>query len=143
MAYDPDRGLAILLTRTLESAAQEALLQIGEELKTRTIADIPVGDPKLDPDPNYSLKDHVVVRLYGTLVSVAVEGAYALKQHEAIHFKHPRGGHAKFLERNAVIMAVQMDGRVAGTLYRRFRDVRAGAVRDRIVETNIGAGRRP
>jgi hypothetical protein len=117
---DDGERLAERLSDIMREGASEALLAIGEELRLRTIADIPVGDPHLDPNPGYSLRDHVVVAQYGNTVSVSVEGDYAVKQHEALHFKHPRGGYPKFLERNAVSMAVQMEGRIAGVIQRKF-----------------------
>ena len=35
---------------------------------------------------------------YLPVVSVTYDGPYAIYQHEALEFKHPTGGHAKFLE---------------------------------------------
>lgn len=89
----------------MEEAGHEVLSVVGNQLAAATIADIPVGDPARDPDPGYSLKENVKVVVLPRYVLVRVEGAYAVKQHEALHFKHPRGGNAKFLEANAILMA--------------------------------------
>jgi hypothetical protein len=98
-------GLAKRLVAAMEEAGHDVLKTVGDELALATIADIPVGDPARDPDPGYSLADHVSVTVLPRYVLVRVEGAYAVKQHEALHFKHPRGGRAKFLEANAILMA--------------------------------------
>jgi hypothetical protein len=131
---DDDATLAERLIALMTDSAEEALLELGKELKMRTIADLPVGDPAEDPNPAYSLRDHVEVRQYGRFVSVSVEGAYAAKQHEAIHFEHPRGGHAKYLERNAIAVAAEMEGRIAGVVQRNTTE--RGRSRTRV--TSIG-----
>lgn len=119
-----DEHVAEELARIMREGAIEALTDLGNELARRTIADIPIGDPHLDPDPDYSLRDHVVVRRYGNVVSVSVEGDYAVKQHEALHFKHPRGGFPKFLERNAAAIATEMEGKLAGVIQKKFASKR-------------------
>lgn len=133
----PELGLAERIKHLMRDGAKEALLNLGEDLARRTIADIPIGDPRLDPNPEYALRDHVHVRQYANFVSVTVEGEYVIKQHEALSFKHPRGGFPKFLERNAVLMAVELEGHIAGVLRRKF----AAGNRPRTVTTSIGAGR--
>lgn len=130
-------SMAERIKEMMREGAREALLDLGNDLAKRTIADIPIVDPALDPNPEYALRDHVHVRQYGRFVSVTVEGAYVIKQHEALHFDHPRGGYPKFLERNAVIIAVEMQGKIAGVLRRKF----AAGNRPRTVDTAIGAGR--
>jgi hypothetical protein len=120
MALEPDRGLAERLARMMRKAGEEALLELGEELKRQVIEGIPVEDPALDPDPHYQLRDHVEVRVLGNFVSVSVEGAYAVKQHERLSFRHPRGGEAKFLERPATRIAATMPGVLEGMVRRTF-----------------------
>lgn len=129
---DDDR-IAERLIGMMRDAGRDALEAVGEELKRMTILDLPVGDPTLDPDPAYALRDHVVVRRYGNIVSVAVEGDYALKQHESLYLRHVRGGNSKFLERNAVRIVAAMQQELEGTISRRFQDGR-----DRTVVTAIG-----
>jgi len=133
---EEDRGLAERLVALMAESAEEALLELGEELKQRTVADLPVGDPSVDPNPAYQLRDHVEVRQYGRFVSVSVEGEYAAKQHEAMHFEHPRGGHSKFLERNAIVVANEMEGRIAGVVQRNTRE----RGRSRTRTTSLGGG---
>lgn len=103
-----------------EEAGGDVLEALGQLLKQMTIADIPRGDPAVDPDPSYSLRDHVEVRRYGNTVSVAVEGPYAVRLHENMQLEHPRGGNAKFLERNATALVRQLEERLAGELARTF-----------------------
>jgi hypothetical protein len=54
-----------------------------------------------DPHPDITLKleGHIEADPGGRTVRVIFDGPYAAKQHEAVHFKHPRGGSAKFLEK--------------------------------------------
>lgn len=117
---DPDAQLAEKLVRMMKASATEALTELGNDLKARVIADLPKGDPTLDPDPSYALRDHVEVRVYGKFVSVSVEGKYAIKQHEAIYLKHVRGGHSKYLERNAAIVIKLIPSRLEGVVKRTF-----------------------
>lgn len=134
---ESNERLAENLSEIMREGANEALLDLGRELARRTIKDIPIGDPAEDPDPAYALRDHVTVVQYANFVSVTVEGPYAVKQHEALHFRHPRGGFPKFLERNAVDIAVEMEGKIAGVLQRKF----ASKTSNRLFVTSIGAGK--
>lgn len=108
------------LIAQMQDAAGDVLEHLGQTLKAMVIADLPKGEASLDPDPAFSLAEHVVVRRYGNTVSVSVEGAYALEQHESQQFKHPRGGHAKFLERNATALVRVMQERLAGEIAQAF-----------------------
>ena len=101
-------------------AGHSTLQIVGEELAERIRRDIPVGDPSLDPDPGFTLRDHVVVRAYGKYVSVAVEGPYAVKQHESFHLRHPRGGGPKFVEKNAIHIAQLWQRMLAGSVQHTF-----------------------
>src|SRR4051812_37188503 len=112
---DPDARLAETLNSMMNAAAVEALKPLGEELKRRVIASIPKGDRSLDPDPNYALADHVTVRVNKDSVTVTVTGKYVIKQHERMTLRHPRGGEAKFLERNAVTISKDVQGKLSGT----------------------------
>lgn len=103
-----------------EEAGQDVLEALGQMLKQMVIADIPKGDPAVDPDPSYSLADHVEVRRYGNTVSVSVEGPYAVRVHEDMQAQHPRGGSPKYLERNATALVRQLEERLAGELVRKF-----------------------
>lgn len=108
------------IVRQAEEAGQDVLEAVGQALKQMVIADLPVGDPKVDPDPNYALRDHVEVRRYGNIVSVSVEGPYAVRLHENLQFKHVRGGRAKFLERNVMALARTLEVQLAGEVARTF-----------------------
>lgn len=103
-----------------EEAGGDVLDALGQMLKQMTIADIPKGDPSVDPDPSYSLADHVIVRRYGNTVSVAVEGPYAVRLHENMQMQHPRGGTPKYLERNATALVRELESRLAGEVARTF-----------------------
>lgn len=120
MAAEPPPVRAEDLVRALEDAGGDVLLALGELLAQMTKADLPKGDPALDPDPGYALADHVEVRRYGNFVSVSVEAPYAAAQHESLQFKHPRGGRPKFLERNATAIVARLEGELAATIARRF-----------------------
>jgi hypothetical protein len=140
MPAESEGEIAAELIAIGHNAIQDCLLHIAEEVRHTTINNIPVGDPDLDPDPNYALKDHVVIRLYGNFVSITVEGLYALKQHENQSFEHPRGGEPKFLERAVASILPSISPQLAATLQREFSDVRGGRTRRReplIVDVSV------
>jgi hypothetical protein len=120
MPAEPPPITAHHLVAQMEQAGGDVLLAIGEQLAAMTRADLPVGDPQLDPDPGFALAEHVKVRRYGNFVSVAVEAPYAAEQHEAMHFRHPRGGRPKFLERNATALIAAFEGQLAVSIARQF-----------------------
>lgn len=78
----------------VEKEVETAILKSAEHLKDESIKQAPsnIGD----------LKSNCVVddsKLNSNLeVSVGYPLSYALKQHEELKFKHPKGGKAKFLE---------------------------------------------
>jgi hypothetical protein len=108
------------LVAMMEEAGGDVLEAAGQLLKARVIPNIPPTDPQHDPDPNYSLRDHVEVRRYGNTVSVAVEGPYAVKIHENMQMQHPRGGGPKYLEREATAFVRELEGMLAGEVARTF-----------------------
>ena len=89
----------------MEQVGVESMLAVAQVIKQLVQADLPVGDPAVDPDPSYALRDHVDIDVVGNMVTITVEGPYAVKLHEAQQFRHPRGGKAKFLERNVTVGA--------------------------------------
>jgi hypothetical protein len=107
------------LVAWIRDAGREALPALGEELKRRAIEAAPPSDPEHDPDPNVSLRDLFEVRVYGDFVSVTNTAPYAAKQHEALQFKHPHGGGAKFLERPATELAAELDHRFGAVIQSR------------------------
>jgi hypothetical protein len=110
-----------------EAAGVDVLEAIGQQLAQMVRADLPPSPPEeLDPDPSYSLRDHVEVRRYGNIVSVSVEGPYAVRLHENLQFKHVRGGRAKFLERNATAVSRLIEGMLAGEVARTFSGPQRG-----------------
>lgn len=125
MAEQPLPITAREIVAQAEEAGDDVLNVLGQMLKQMVIADIPKGDPRVDPDPSYSLADHVEVRRYGNTVSVAVEGPYAVRLHEDMQMEHPRGGGAKYLERNATALVRVLEERLAGELARTFQGKRA------------------
>lgn len=95
-----DDEIAERLTEAMNDGAEEAIERVIAEIVIAAKADVPVGDPALDPDPTVTLRDSFIVYWVGNVATIAVVAPYAVKQHEATHFKHPRGGRAKFLERH-------------------------------------------
>jgi hypothetical protein len=49
-----------------------------------------------------------------------------VKLHENLQFKHVRGGRAKFLERNATVLARQVEPMLAGEVARTFSGPQRG-----------------
>jgi hypothetical protein len=127
MMADPLPITAEQIVAQAEAAGMDVLEAIGQTLKQMVIADLPPSPPEeLDPDPSYSLRDHVEVRRYGNIVTVSVEGPYAVRLHENLQFKHVRGGKAKFLERNVTALARQIEPMLAGEVARTFSGPQRG-----------------
>lgn len=103
--------------RMVEQGADEGVLLAAHAVLEEAQRNIPVGDPKVDPDPSVSLKDsghvEVIPNQFGTLVRVTFDTPYAARVHENLRMKHPRGGEAKFLEKALLALAPTMDRVVA------------------------------
>jgi hypothetical protein len=104
---DPLPITAEQIVAQAEAAGMDVLEAIGQQLAQMVRADLPPSPPEnLDPDPSYSLRDHVEVRRYGRIVSVSVR--------------------AKFLERNATVLARQIEPMLAGEVARTFSGPQRG-----------------
>lgn len=101
----------------VEQGADEAVLLAAHAVAEEAKRLMPVGDPKYDPDPSVSLKDSVRVEVvpnpFGTLVRISVDTPYAVKAHEDLRLKHPRGGGPKFLEHALTASAPALQNVVA------------------------------
>lgn len=87
------------IARQAEAAAIDGLREAAELVLQKAKADIPIGDHQVDPDPSVSLRESGHIVPHGDGYIIIFDAPYAAKQHEDQHLKHPRGGHAKFLER--------------------------------------------
>jgi hypothetical protein len=110
------------LEARLRAAAVVGLEEVGHVILETAKHEIPVGDPAVDPDPNVSLRDsgHVEVERAGRSVVIVFDTPYAAKQHEQQRYAHPRGGHAKFLERPLMAMLPRIEGILASEVRKRF-----------------------
>jgi hypothetical protein len=119
-------GVTDRVRRELQDAANKAVEDLAEEVRRAAVVDAPPTDPTDDPNPAVSLRDSSYVeRVPGAQdqarFEVGFRTAYAAKQHEAQHYKHPRGGVPKFLERNVTAAAARMEGRVAAEVTKVMR----------------------
>lgn len=82
-------------TRMAKAAAEGALINVGIDLLHHSRAQVPVLTGAL-----YRSGYAGPVKWDGLKAKLPVGYTvhYALLQHEALHFKHPRGGKAKYLE---------------------------------------------
>lgn len=114
-----DERLAELLVKQMREAGFAALRELVEEIVRDSKADTPptnMGEHR-NPDPERPpLRESYHVRWFGTFVSISVEAPHAVKQHEALHFKHPRGGRAKFLERHVAAANNRYQGKLAASV---------------------------
>lgn len=71
-------------------AAQDALMEAGADLQSKSVMEAPVdtGDLRADCAVTEELLD----------VTVGYDLPYAMKQHEELGYNHPKGGKAKYLE---------------------------------------------
>jgi hypothetical protein len=121
----PD-NIGVETRRRAVEGLTDGLLAAAEELRRRTIPDIPPTDPGRDPDPSVNLRENVNITPQpdGTVI-VSVDGPHAAKQHEDQRLEHPRGGGPKFLEKNVKSLMRELPRIVAG-------DVRANMSGDPI-----------
>lgn len=92
-------GLAARLTAAARQAGQTEALRVANDVARRAEALAPVVDAQDDPDPSVSLRRGATVRAVPGGAVVEFDQPYALRQHENLHLKHPRGGGPKFLDR--------------------------------------------
>lgn len=104
------------IERAVAEGAHRGLAEAAYAVARQTRDNLPVGDPKKDPDPLVAMKDHIEVDFDadGDVAQVSVNTAYAAKQHEDLRLKHPRGGLAKFLERALLQEIPKLEGIIAG-----------------------------
>jgi hypothetical protein len=99
-------GISEELAAIMKQIGKDAAEAVAHEIMARAVADIPVGDPALDPNPMVSLRTSGEIQwVDDETLELGFFNPYAVKQHELRGFRHPRGGGSKFLERN-----VQMAG---------------------------------
>lgn len=119
-----DGELAERLVAFMQDAAGDGVESVVRQIVEDSIRDVPIGDPALDPDPAVALRAsfrmHWVLPrdaggkfVTGAHLAITVDTDYAVKQHEALHFLHPRGGGAKFLERNVAAHAHELQNAIA------------------------------
>src|SRR3954454_23257004 len=109
------------IARTARQAVDEELLAAGHRLAEHAKANMPVGDPALDPTPLIAMRDHVEVEYHhsqssyrGDHVTVTVNTKYAAAQEFNMRLKHPRGGGSRFLQRALAQEAAHLNGAIAG-----------------------------
>ena len=74
----------------VEAARDQALAQIGEYIRARSVAIAPIRSGAMAASARVESAAGKVTVRYGT--------AYAVIQHEHTEFHHPNGGQAKFLQ---------------------------------------------
>lgn len=113
--------------RLAHSAFQAALRDVAEAVLEKGASNVGVGDPAVDPNPAIALAESGHIEEFGDGFVVIFDTEYAARQHEDIHAKHPRGGHAKYLERAVTEVAPTMDRVIASKVETRLN---AGLPRD-------------
>jgi hypothetical protein len=101
-----------LIDRVVEGG-REGLRELAERILETSNNNIGVGDPELDPNLAISLREAGKVVEEGNGFIIVYDTAYAAKQHEALTFKHPRGGGPKYLERSLIEHMRDLDEVVA------------------------------
>lgn len=85
----------------------EAVLELAQE-------DVPVGDPRVDPNPSVSLRESGHIEWLTQLaLQIVFSTDYATKIHESLYLEHPRGGTHHFLENALKAMLSRLDEFVA------------------------------
>lgn len=116
-------GVTDRLRRDIAEALRSVERDLAQEVLDASVADAPPSPPPgEDPNEAISLREAGYVQpLPGGGVEIGFRTAYAAKQHENFRLKHPRGGQAKFLERNVMAAARELEGRVAVEVNRAMR----------------------
>jgi hypothetical protein len=108
-------SLADDILRAVREGAEDGMRLAAEAILEEAKRNVPVGDPKVDPDPNVSLRDSGKVERDpdGNGYRITFDTPYAAYVHENLHARHPRGGGPKFLERALTTLGPQLDRFVA------------------------------
>lgn len=114
------------IRNAVERAAEDGGRLAAEAVLQEAQRNVPVGDPRVDPDPSVSLKDsgHIMPLPEGGY-RVEFDTPYAAWIHENLHAEHPRGGEAKYLERALTTLAPQLS-QIMATAVRAQIDRRTG-----------------
>lgn len=82
--------ILIVLPKVATEAAMAELERVGNDLQAKAsqLAPVDTGD----------LRGSGFTETDGKNVTVGFESEYALKQHENLNYRHPKGGEAKYLE---------------------------------------------
>jgi hypothetical protein len=79
----------------VKEAGEHALQVCGQDLKGKSVPLAPVDTGDLRGSCNVSKPRKIKRSIF---VNVGYNTPYALKQHEHLEYKHPKGGQAKYLE---------------------------------------------
>src|SRR3954471_2399037 len=107
-------SLADDILRAVREGAEDGRRLAAEAILEEAKRNVPVGDPKVDPDPSVSLRDSGDIDRTPTGgYRITFDTPYAAYVHENLHAKHPRGGGPKYLERALTTLGPQLDRFVA------------------------------
>lgn len=109
------------IMRALRAGGDDGLERAARELLERARRNVPKGDPSVDPDPNVSLRESGRVEQDGHTRVVRFDTPYAAKVHEDQRLRHPRGGTAKYLEKELQAMVPKLERIVAGEVHKHIR----------------------
>jgi hypothetical protein len=113
-------SLADEILAQLQKGADDGMEALAHLIAEDAKRNAPVGDSATDPHPG-ELRDSIEVeRNARGGFTISANTPYAAKQHEALHFKHPHGGKAKFLEHPLQTFSKQLDRFVAEAARRRI-----------------------
>ena len=85
------------LQKTLNNMSPKVYNAVEKELKIITL-DLQGKAQQLAPVDTGDLKGSAFADVSGPVGTVGFTEPYALRQHESMGFKHPKGGEAKYLE---------------------------------------------
>lgn len=113
-------SLADEILNELRKGADDGMEALAHLIAEDAKRNAPIGDPATDPHPG-ELRDSIEVeRNARGGWTISANTPYATKQHEAIGFKHPHGGKAKYLEHPLQVFGKQLDRFVAEAARRRI-----------------------
>lgn len=114
-------GLADDIMRAMREAADDGERAVAHLIAEEAKRLAPVGTPEEDKHPG-QLRDSIrAERNEHGGWTISANTPYAAKQHEALGFRHPHGGQAKYLEHALQKIGPQLDRVIAGTVEAHLR----------------------
>src|SRR4051812_17319422 len=105
----------------IDAAIRDELERQARLVLEESNRNVPIGDPADDPNTAVSIVESGKVTmedrpLTGPTAVISYDTPYVVRQSESRHLRHPRGGHARFLEIALLDRARDVENGVAAAI---------------------------